>query len=439
MSLSSRQWRNLLKDLNNNRCILMLGPKLASVEAEGHSVPLLELLSKNLSQELEEEAIHFEPTSSSNLSYIAQRFMSIPKIRRMDLEDEVLQFYKDQVKQIPDIYHILAALPFYLVVNTTPDDYMHRAFKASGKWESQFLHYNFRKEKGHLVPRFSIDAPMVYNLLGTLDDPESLVINEEDQVEFIKNVVKGNPPIPNQIMRHFDERKTYLFLGFDLEKWHFRLLLDSLRLNTENVTISPQLDNYPMTSVTQTFYEDRYQFVFIDEKIDDFLGKLKLEYDNRPILPEQATTVKQAKRIALLHDNNEADVNCRNQLVGHLSTLKQKGEIELWHQGLTDYSEVDTQVRHQINSADLILLLLSADFFASDQINDRELLLLNKRQQENPVKVILILNRACNFEDAEQLKKYPVLPAKDQPIQTASDLDEAYKLIVEQIKTTIYE
>lgn len=435
MGLTNREWRNLIKDINSNRCILMLGPKLATVDIKGQNLPMLEVLSESLSSELEEEAISYELSSKNNLPYIAQRFMSIPKIRRMDLEDEVLQFYEQHTGLIPNLYQALAKLPFHLVVNTTPDDFMHKALKSVGKWESQMLHYNFKKEQLSSIPHFSSDAPLVYNLLGSLSDPESLVINEEDQVEFIKNVVKGNPPIPNQIMRHFDERKTYLFLGFDLEEWHFRLLLDSLKLDVENMTISPQTDNYPLSAITQTFYEDRYRFVFVEERISDFVSSLINAYQESQTNGAKNTTVK---RLVILHDGNEQDTDCRNKLVDHLSVLKQKGNLDIWHLGLTDYGEVDAQLTQRMAQVDLILPILSADFFASDLISQRELLLIRENLKRTGTKLMSVLNRACNFEDSE-LSQYPVLPAKDKPIQSWSNPDEAYKLIVEQIKQALYE
>ena len=79
------------------------------------------------------------------------------------------------------------------------------------------------------IEKISVENPLVYNLFGSLDETESIVLTEEDQLEFIRNVVKDDPRIPEEILGQFDHRKTYLFFGFDLENWQFRLLLHTFQ------------------------------------------------------------------------------------------------------------------------------------------------------------------------------------------------------------------
>ena len=155
-NMKERQWRNLIRDIQQQRCILMLGPGLSLAGKE----PLLESFSEHLTQELKSESIPFDEKSSKVLPYIAQRFMSIPDIRRIDLEDEAVGFFEKHTKEIPEWFMQLARLPFQLVINTTPEQYMFRALKKQGILGAVSLHYNFKKSVDVSIPEFSSDTPL---------------------------------------------------------------------------------------------------------------------------------------------------------------------------------------------------------------------------------------------------------------------------------------
>lgn len=435
MGLSNRQWGNLLKDIERQRCILLLGPRLALGIDQNSEKPLVELLAMHLSEELKAEGIPFDSNASQDLSYIAQRFMTIPKIRRIDLEDEALTFYQKFQSQPHELYQLIARLPFHLIVNSNPDDNILKAFRKEGKLNARQLHYNYRRELDVDFPELSESSPLVYNLLGSLSDPESLVLSQENQVDFIRNVVKGNPPIPNQLMRHFDDRKTYLFLGFNLEKWYFRLMLDSLRLGDKNMTIAPQLDNYPVTPMTQSFYEDRYRFVFVEERIDGFLERLAHDFQQSAPVQKNPGSGKKQKMV-LLFDNNENDEYVCRKLSQHLHNLEQQGQLEIWHKGMAAFGVVDQELEEKIAKADIVVPIVSADFFAAEAMHNKELPLMLKAHRSRNIQVLPVLSRPCLYEDSV-LSNFSILPLNKQALSNWEQEDEAYQAVVQQIKQLI--
>jgi hypothetical protein len=435
MHLSDRQWKSLFRDIGNSRCILLLGPRFWAKQENGHGRPLFEMLAEHLSNELEAEGVGFEKQSARNLPYIAQRFLSIPKIRRIDLEDEATSFFSRHASDIPDTYSALAKIPFHLIVNTSPDDLIFRALKAAGKPAANFFYYNFKKDKGVAAPPVTAQSPLVFNLFGSLEDPESLVLTEENQVEFIKNVVKGNPPIPYQIMSQFDNRKTYLFLGFDLEHWHYRLLLDSLKLEDVNTTIFPEMDDYPLTQVTKSFYEDRYHFIFVDKKMDDFVGDLNQGF--LETLGEDDEPAARPKKIVLLNDENEADTACAQKLAAHLANFQRSGLAEVWHRGLLLAGQDKTQTIARIEEADLAVPILSADFFASETIGQTELPALMAVHFEKNTAVMPVLHRDCDVENSP-LRRFPLLPPGGKAVSLWDDEDEALRRVADEIKRFVY-
>jgi len=243
--MNHRQWRNLVNSINNERCILLLGPAVAATEQNGELQPLTRAFAHHLAEELDFESIAYNKAMRDDLVYIMQRFMTIPGVLPTDPADEAKRFYQKKSFQINSTLKSLAALPFHLIINSTPDSLTAQAFQEAGKHQLQHTYYNFRKEDKNLViPEFDRNKPLVYNLLGHYKDPDSLVLTEGDRIKFVSNVVRNEPRIPVSITSEFDERKTYLFVGFDWDQWPLRLLLTSLNLQTGLAAYTPQTKIY---------------------------------------------------------------------------------------------------------------------------------------------------------------------------------------------------
>ena len=166
-------------------------------------------------------------------------------------------------------------------------------------------------------------------------------------------------------MSCFDERKTYLFLGFNLENWDFRLLLDCFKLSKENTSLSPQLGNYMLQPETQSFFEDRYQFVFVEQEINQFAEEVQKRFSEQHQSQEtKPAAEKRTRRVVLLYQQNEADQACFQKLSAQLNPWIQDKSLSLWHPGAALHGDVEQQMLENIQSADLVMPILSADFLA---------------------------------------------------------------------------
>ena len=436
MQLSERQWKTLVKDIQQQRCILLLGNRAAiSTHLTSQPERLTALLAQHLGRQMEEEEVAYEQDQSSNLAYMAQRFLSAPKTRRIDLEDEVTDFYTAATRQVPEFYQKLAALPFCLTVNLSPDDYLLRAWRAAGKAGAQTAYYNFRKEQNSDIEQPSPAKPLVYNLLGALKDPESLVLTQEDRVDFIKNVVKGNPGIPNAVMSHFDERKTYIFLGLNLENWDYRLLFDTLHLSRENLSFLPQPSTQTLSPEARSFFEDRYRLLFTASDIQAFVDNLAARYTEYAAETDPTPVV--LKKVVVLFNRNEADSRFVQSLSDHLSSWVKRGALEIWHQDMPFAGDTDQETLRSLAAADAVLPVLSADFWADEKISGTwlpEAL----RQQQRGLRIIPLLHRACDVESTD-LAPFTILPVGGKPVRNWSDEDDALKNMVDHLKKLLYD
>jgi len=426
----SVEWDKIIQDFNRNRCIIMLGPKLATVKYNGSWAPTEEVLSEHIADQLDLNNIDYHKEARKNLLYVSQRLISGQKLRSVELEDIAYDFLKAHTQQIPKEYLAIAELPVHCVINTTPDDFIVRAFREVGKRPVSH-HYNFKRDIEDLDQDLyldNIDKPIVYNLFGSLKDMESVVLTENHKLDFIKNVVQKNPPIPNSILRHFDKRKSYLFLGFNVENWQYRLLLDSLKLERENKAFSPSINPTPSV-MTKTFYEERFGFNFIDDEVSQFIHALH----NKVVIPKKSKVHK------VFIAFSDKDLDALNELDKAFDPMEYRSEIELWHRNkLIPGDPVEERVKKEIEQADVILLMVSADFLAFDD-HKAQLELkcaLERRQKDKEILLIPVIVRHCDWQNYPGLQALSALPDDDNPIHSTNwkDKDEAYLQIVKQFR-----
>lgn len=430
-------WNKLKRDFGEKRCIVFLGPRIPVIKTKADWAPVVEELALFIAEQLDQYEVDYlkeEEKAKRNLPYVAERFLSIKGARRVDLEDVASDFLQ-KVNQgsLPSVYEFIAKLPVEVFVNATPDDLITTALKQIGK-TPQYFHYNFRltseskrmnRGSGINIDHINSQNPLVFNLFGNMADQESLVLTETDQMEFIRNVVKGDPPIPDELLSYFDHRKTYMFLGFNIENWQFRLLLDSLNLSDENFTLAPDTTNYPTSKINKSFYKERFNFFFVEKEVEDFTKEiLENIQEERTINP---------KHIHIVFD--EEDRFYLQQLEKQLNPLKQSHKISIWHKDLAEGgTDVKEASKQQMEQADIVLLLMSADLLANESIFTDELAWALQQKQEKKCEIIPVILRPCPWRDQYDLRFMDSIPKDGTPFtaDSWSNLDEAlYTFIVE--------
>lgn len=110
------------------------------------------------------------------------------------------------------------------------------------------------------------------------------------------------------------------------------------------------------------------------------------------------------------------DEPLKNELVSHLRVLERQGFLVIWHDrevlpGIPLTNEID---RH-LESANLVLLLISSDFFASDYCWGKEMKRALERRQIGDALVIPVIIRDCIWQTSP-IGKLLALPEDGIPI-----------------------
>lgn len=133
----------------------------------------------------------------------------------------------------------------------------------------------------------------------------------------------------------------------------------------------------------------------------------------------------------------QADQAFRDQLVTHLSLLRRDRILETWdaHE-ITGGTEKEQAIAQQLDAADIILLLISADFIASDRY-DIEMQRAIERHENQEARVIPILLKPCDWQSAP-FAGLEVLPKGGQPV-TSGDTEAAFASIAQEIRRVAIE
>jgi hypothetical protein len=91
------------------------------------------------------------------------------------------------------------------------------------------------------------------------------------------------------------------------------------------------------------------------------------------------------------------------------------------------------RIGEELERADIILLLVSPDFLASDYCYDIEMTRAIERHQAGEARVVPVVLRPCDWHDAP-FGKLNAAPKDGKPISTWPDLDEALLDVVKAIK-----
>jgi TIR domain len=143
--------------------------------------------------------------------------------------------------------------------------------------------------------------------------------------------------------------------------------------------------------------------------------------------------------LEVFYSYSHKDEALRNELETHLALLKRAGVITGWHdRKITAGSEWKGKISEHLNSAKVILLLISSDFLASDYCYDVETKRALWRHFRGLVRVIPVILRACDWHIAP-LSKLQALPTDGTPITSWSNKDEAFTNVAKGIREAIRE
>lgn len=189
-----------------------------------------------------------------------------------------------------------------------------------------------------------------------------------------------------------------------------------------------------------------YQAVIYDRfRLHETLVRPLVNYleksDTIDFLLRKTTNSKTQKVIkSIFVSYSHVDNSYLERLKVHLRPFEKKGQIDLW---------VDTKIKagekwkEKINSAleksVIAILLISADFMASDFIVDNELPPLLKAAEEKGKVILPVIVKPCRFTKDENLSKFQSVNDPKNPLSklNENDREEIYVKVADYIDNLV--
>lgn len=124
-----------------------------------------------------------------------------------------------------------------------------------------------------------------------------------------------------------------------------------------------------------------------------------------------------SKRTQIFISYSHADSKHLLRLKTHLRPFERQGLIELWADTkIKPGQDWRKEIRGAISRASVAILLVSADFLASDFIAENELPPLLASAEKDGVKIISVILKTCAFAETPGLARFQAINSPDKPL-----------------------
>jgi Effector-associated domain 11/SIR2-like domain len=253
--ITNRDWQDILTDLKKNRVVLLIGPEIKTATGD--------LLSQALHQ-------HLTDIQPSFITYYYERDGIYLFKNKMKAQRATGEFYED-VALDERLLQQIVQIPFDLILSINPDTVIADAFhRYSVPRDFYFFQHGGQANDDNLNEP-SIKKPVVYNLFGLKEQDESFVLDYNDLYKMLKSLL-GSPGLPAKLSKKLRDARTYIFIGFQFDKWYAQLLLKLLQDDSTNDKIL-SLNGALKDTATHDFMISQFEIQFLDPQFS-FLENL---------------------------------------------------------------------------------------------------------------------------------------------------------------------
>jgi hypothetical protein len=198
----------ITNSIENNKCVLILGPKLYYKELEGKIIDR-QLFFAGIEKKYE-SAIYFEN----------EELFSIAK------EDEKTRLLIDLRKFYTgggdvNLLELISSIKFPLIINASPD-FALKQFCDLNEVPLDFQAFD-RKELKREFVGFSKEKPLLYNIMGSVKDWDKIIVEHKELFEHFQKLLPLGS-MPQSIIEFLIRANCFLFLGFEFDSWVFQLV-----------------------------------------------------------------------------------------------------------------------------------------------------------------------------------------------------------------------
>jgi hypothetical protein len=160
--------------IEQNEAIVFLGPEILTSE-QGKGI--YDALFEQLAETRKDAILDFYP--KEGLFLFKQEMHKGAYVRQ-------IKQHFSKMKD-PEIFIKLVEIPFHLYINVTPDLVLQKIFE-NHKLKNQFMLYSATEPIVELA-EVSKDNPLIFNVVGSLENDESVILSHDDLFLYLKAIL----------------------------------------------------------------------------------------------------------------------------------------------------------------------------------------------------------------------------------------------------------
>ncbi len=317
-------WDIILETIKTEKCILLTGPELFTFP-NGNDV--------------RDELANYlgVPDNPIIHSYYEEDelFLFTSRVNKTKAYYKIKSFYENGFPHAEKLLEKIAKIPFHLIINVTLDTALQDTFERLNlKHKFDFYWKNHTTDRTLTPPKKT--NPLIFNLLGSIDQQESLVLSHDDLFEYFSSIL-GTRGLPQEIKQLIQEADNFIFLGMPFDKWYIQIILRVFYLHLDKYDFMRFAASQETDEEIKSFVTDQFKIEFVSDKIPQFVDDL---YDK-------------CEAAGLLRKSGESQ---SQNIIKQLTQLLASGQIEEVLKRFNDYlSQIGEQGKKVLD--DVILLM----------------------------------------------------------------------------------
>jgi len=356
--INSAIFQDILADIENESCVLIIGPDLANFGDK----TFFEVMCEELRCDAQySQLIDLSP----QYVFLHEELLQLkPTARETTLLRYMERFYQRQT-QFDEPLRKISQIPFHLIVSFLPDSRLKNIYKEQNL-NFEYQHYP-REENPQPVSKPTRRAPLIYNILGDFSEGD-VIITFDHLFQYLSGIM-GKRELPHAIQEAFKRARTFLFLGVHFERWYVQLIL-------RIITMKEKREKYSIlrkvgSSEVYAFMARRLELDFMETEPIEFLDQLYEACAERNLLKAAGRSSKARTFISYSHQNMTVAAQVE-------ASLKQQDiEVVIDEKNMTGGQKIDDFI-DTIKRVDCVVAIISRDSLLSPWVTKEILVTLDK-------------------------------------------------------------
>ena len=282
--MSDRLLSAIAARVREGECILFLGAAVHAGPPPDSSFDYPEEVRPSLAGHVVDDlarecdfATQFPTDAANDLQRVALCAELSPGLGRKWLVEYLADKLMARTRPSP-MLQMLAQMPFRVVVTTNYDSLFETALAAAGKKPQKLIYEPTPNTPARQVLKDPTEKqPVVFKMHGDLEKPESIVITDEDYIQFVQRLAEKDRvnPIPGYVRERM-QMWPMLFMGYSLRDYNLRLLFRTLRWEVDRA-VDPgaySVDRSPDPLILKVWQNERRLVTFLIQDLWSFVPQL---------------------------------------------------------------------------------------------------------------------------------------------------------------------